>query len=100
MAQIAHFALYSGHCFIQAANVILMRLQNWEQFRFGAWLKAAQPHLHRNKLATALANKLARIAWSVLRNNASFGAHRVEVVAILSLNHLRSSRCEQRHGTD
>ena len=46
-----------------------MRPQNWEKFSFGAWLKAAQPRLHRNKLATALANKLARIAWSVLRHN-------------------------------
>ena len=73
---------YLRTLFIQAANVILMRPQNWEQFSFGAWLKAAQPRLHRNKLATALANKLARIAWSVLRHNTDFGAHRVEVVAI------------------
>jgi hypothetical protein len=28
--------------------------------------------MHRNKLAAALANKLARIAWSVLRNGDSF----------------------------
>jgi hypothetical protein len=45
-------------------------------------LKAAQPRLHRNKLATALANKLARIAWSVLRHNTAFDAHRVDIVAI------------------
>jgi transposase len=73
---------YLRTLFIQAANVILMRPQNWEQFSFGAWLKAAQPRLHRNKLATALANKLARIAWSVLRHNTAFGAHRHEVMAI------------------
>src|SRR6202140_4370257 len=73
---------YLRTLFIQAANVILMRPQTWEQFSFGAWLKAAQPRLHRNKLATALANKLARIAWSVLRNNIAFDAHRHEVVAI------------------
>jgi transposase len=47
-----------------------------------AGLKAAQPRLHRNKLATALANKLARIAWSVLRHNTAFDAHRGDVVAI------------------
>jgi len=73
---------YLRTLFIQAANVILMRPQTWERFSFGAWLKAAQPRLHRNKLATALANKLARIAWSVLRHNTAFDAHRVEVVAI------------------
>jgi transposase len=73
---------YLRTLFIQAANVILMRPQNWERFSFGPWLKAAQPRLHRNKLATALANKLARIAWSVLRHNTSFGAHRAEVVGI------------------
>jgi hypothetical protein len=28
--------------------------------------------MHRNKLATALANKLARIAWSVLRHRTKF----------------------------
>lgn len=59
-----------------------MRPPTWEHFSFGAWLKAAQPPLHRNKLATAFANKLARIAWSVLRHNTAFDAHRHEVVAI------------------
>ena len=73
---------YLRTLFIQAANVILMRPQAWERFSFGAWLKAAQPRLHRNKLATALANKLARIAWSVLRHDVAFDAHRVDVVAI------------------
>jgi transposase len=73
---------YLRTLFIQAANVILMRPQTWERFSFGAWLKAAQPRLHRNKLATALANKLARIAWSVLRHNTAFDAHRGDVVAI------------------
>jgi transposase len=37
-------------------------------FSFGTWLLNAAPRMHRNKLATALANKLARIAWSILRN--------------------------------
>lgn len=47
---------------IRAANVILMRPQNWERFSFGPRLKTAQPRLHSNRLATALTNKLARIA--------------------------------------
>jgi hypothetical protein len=33
-------------------------------------------------LATALANKLARIAWNILRNEKLFDIHRHEVMAI------------------
>ena len=63
---------YLRTLFIQAANVILMRPQNWERFSFGVWLTNAATRMHRNKLATALANKLARIAWSVLRHRTKF----------------------------
>jgi transposase len=63
---------YLRSLFIQAANVILMRPKTWEKFSFGAWLSAACARMHRNKLAAALANKLARIAWSVLRHNKRF----------------------------
>src|SRR5690242_6192642 len=73
---------YLRTLFIQAANVILMRPHNWDRFSFGAWLLNAAPRLHRNKLATALANKLARIAWSILRNEKTFDAPRYEVIAI------------------
>jgi transposase len=73
---------YLRTLFIQAANVILMRPQNWERFSFGAWLQKAAPRLQRNKLATALATKLARIAWSVLRNGKAFDIHRLEPAAI------------------
>ena len=45
------------------------------------WLKTASERLHRNKLAVALANKLARIAWSVLRHDKAFDTH-LETVAI------------------
>jgi transposase len=58
---------YLRTLFIQAANVIL-RPHNWERYSFGTWLKGTANRLHRNKAATALANKLARIAWSVLRS--------------------------------
>jgi transposase len=73
---------YLRTLFIQAAHVILMRPHNWERFSFGTWLQNAAPRLHRNKLATALANKLARIAWSVLRNGRTFDSNRNEVTAI------------------
>jgi len=73
---------YLRTLFIQAAHVILMRPHNWEKFSFGPWLTEAAKRLHRNKLATALANKLARIAWSVLRNGRRFDAHLPQIAAI------------------
>jgi transposase len=73
---------YLRTLFIQAANVLLMRPHRWEQFSFGPWLQQLAPRLHRNKLATALANKLARISWSVLRHAQPFGANLQEVKPI------------------
>ena len=66
---------------MQAAKVLLMRPHNWPRYSFGAWLTTASGRLHRNKLAVALANKLARIAWSVLRNDKAFDTH-LETAAI------------------
>ena len=66
---------------IQAARVLLMRPHNWNRFSFGPWLRAASERLHRHKLAVALANKLARIAWSVLRHDKAFDTH-LEIAAI------------------
>jgi transposase len=73
---------YLRTLFIQAAHVILMRPKNWERFSFGPWLTEAAIRLHRNRLATALANKLARIAWSVLANHKNFDTNRNEVTSI------------------
>jgi transposase len=61
---------------IQAAKIILMRPKNWPGLSFGVWLAEADQRMHRNKLAVALANKLARIAWAVLRYNRGFDAPR------------------------
>src|SRR6516165_4959269 len=65
---------------VQAARVLLMRPHNWNRFSFGPWLRAASERLHRHKLAIALANKLARIAWSVLRHDKAFDTH-LEIAA-------------------
>lgn len=73
---------YLRTLFVQAANVLLMRPQNWEKFSFGEWLTNAAQRMHRNKLAAALANKLARITWSVLSTGKAFDTHRIEVEAI------------------
>lgn len=66
---------------IQAAKVLLMRPHNWPRYSFGTWLTTASQRLHRNKLAVALANKLARITWSVLRHDKAFDTH-LETAAI------------------
>jgi transposase len=65
---------------------------------FGTWLKDAINRLHRNKAATALANKLARIAWSVLRNDKAFDTFRHEVPAIWAeaSNSSRLKQCMER----
>ena len=72
---------YLRTLFIQAAHVIMMRPHNWKKFSFGPWLTKAATRLHRNKLATALANKLARIAWSVLANEKAFDTNRNHLAA-------------------
>ena len=69
---------YLRTLFMQGARVILLRPVNWVKHSFGLWLKAAAQRLHHNVLATALANKLARIAWTVLAQGRSYEA-RVEL---------------------
>jgi transposase len=73
---------YLRTLFIQAAHIILMRPHNWPRFSFGAWLEQAHARMHKNKLAAALANKLARVAWSVLRNGRRFDVSSIETAAI------------------
>lgn len=73
---------YLRSLFVQAAHIILMRPKNWDRFSFGPWLEQASERMHKNKLAVALANKLARIAWSVLRNDHDFDKTKIEVEAI------------------
>jgi transposase len=60
--------------FVQAAWVVLIKPQSWERHGLKPWIEAAKKRLHRNVLAIALANKLARIAWSVLARGRAFEA--------------------------
>src|SRR5262249_44491985 len=63
---------------VQAAGVRLVRLKNWERHGLKSWLEAARRRLHHNVLAIALANKLARIAWSILARGRGFEASRLD----------------------
>ena len=57
---------YLRTLFVGGAQALLQRPRHWDGHGFGRWLQAAGARLHRNVLAAALANKLARIAWGVL----------------------------------
>ena len=58
--------------FVQAAWVVLIKPKSWERHGLKPWIEAAMKRLHRNVLAIALANKLARIAWSVFDRGSDF----------------------------
>jgi transposase len=64
--------------FVQAAWVVLIKPKSWERHGFKPWLETAKKRLHHNVLAIALANKLARIAWSVLAHGTAFEARKID----------------------
>jgi transposase len=64
--------------FVQAAWVVLIKPKIWERHGLKPWIEAAKKRLHHNVLAIALANKLARIAWSVLARGKAFEARRID----------------------
>jgi transposase len=65
--------------FAQAAWVVLIKPKSWDRHGLKPWLEAAKKRLHHNVLAIALANKLARIAWSVLAHGRTFEASKIQV---------------------
>jgi len=71
--------------FVQAAWVVLIKPKSWERYGLKAWIEAARKRLHRNVLAIALANKLARIAWSVLAWGRNFVARKTDDAAAQSV---------------
>ena len=64
--------------FVQAAWVVLIKPKIWERHGLKPWIEAAKKRLHHNVLAIALANKLARIAWSVLARGRNFEARKID----------------------
>jgi transposase len=72
---------YLRMLFMRAARVILVRPANWPKHGFGPWLARAAQRLHPNVLAAALANKLARVAWTVLTQERSYEARVTNAVA-------------------
>jgi transposase len=68
--------------FVQAAWVVLVKVKptRWG-YGLERWIEAAKKRLHHNVLAIALANKLARIAWSVLAHGQAFEARKMDQAA-------------------
>ena len=64
--------------FVQAAWAVLIKPTSWDRHGLKSWLEAAKKRLHHNVLAIALANKLARIAWSVLAHGRTFEASKMQ----------------------
>jgi transposase len=65
-------------CGVQAAWAVLIKPKSWDRHGLKPWLEAAKKRLHHNVLAIALANKLARIAWSVLAHGRAFEARKIQ----------------------
>ena len=65
--------------FVQAAWVVLIKPMSWGRHGLKHWIEAAKKRLHRNVLAIALANKLARIAWGVLAGGHTFEASKLQI---------------------
>jgi len=64
---------YMRTLLIHAARAALPSLINTEG-SLGNWLRALSTRAHRNTVIVALASKLARIAWAVLRSTATYSA--------------------------
>src|SRR5206468_5330453 len=66
--------------FVQAAWVVLVKVKpNRWAHGLKRWIEAAKKRLHHNVLAIALANKLARIAWSALARGRAFEASELQI---------------------
>jgi hypothetical protein len=70
----------------------------WDGHGLRPWIEAAKKRLHRNVLAIALANKLARIAWSILARGRAFEASKLQAAYHKHLSYLPVEVCERMRG--
>ena len=72
---------YLRTLYCQAARVVLLRPATWERHGLKDWIEAKRKRLHHNKLAIALANKLARIAWALLTKGRDYEVRKLNVAS-------------------
>ena len=60
--------------------LVKIKPEGWERYGLKSWIEAAKQRLHRNVLAIALANKMARSVWAMLAKGEDF---RVPTVAAI-----------------
>jgi transposase len=65
---------YLRHCLIQGAWSVL-RYADTSQDRLSVWARKVVARRGKHKAATAVANKLARIAWTLLYYQRDYNAH-------------------------
>ena len=70
--------VYLRKLLIHGSRAALVSLSRSET-ALGSWLRGLLARAHVNTVVVALANKLARIAWAILRTGHSFEAKRVAV---------------------
>src|SRR4029453_9343608 len=86
---------YLRTLFVQAAHVVLVRRPGAAMRGLWPWIVRASKRLHRNMLAIALANKLARIAWDVLARGHAYQPRIALDAASLTLAHVHQG--DRRH---
>ena len=59
--------------------LVKVKPARWAGHALKPWIEVARKGLDHNVLAIALANKLARIAWSVLARSRAFEASKLQV---------------------
>lgn len=63
---------YLRRLFVVGAQSVRLNLNRELHPRLGAWLTRLEQRVHRNTAVVALANKLARTAWAILRQDRGY----------------------------
>ncbi len=69
---------YLRKMLVQGARAALPTLSRADT-RIGKWLRGLLARSHSNTVVVALANKMARIVWALLRHGGTFEAHAVVI---------------------
>ena len=71
---------YLRRLFVHGARAVVSRVKR-DKLAFGDWITGLESRAHPSVVIVAVANKLARIAWAVLRRETRFTKHPVNGTA-------------------